>query len=94
MPHLEQKYNTMDIVMFDHTHLPFYWEGKQTQLLNPGSLGFPVSKTKQGTYATVDTETLHTEFHWIDVHPNDCIRSLENHIYPKRIIDIIQHRML
>jgi putative phosphoesterase len=87
---LEQKYNTKDIVLFGHTHLPFYWEGKRTLFLNPGSLGFPVSKTKYGTFATIDTDTLQSRFHWVNPHTADCLDSLRKHSYPKRIIDIMK----
>lgn len=86
----EQTYNTFDIVLFGHTHLPFYWEGKQTIFLNPGSLGFPVSKTKLGVYATINTETLQTKFHWVNVHIEDSVRMLQKYAYPKRIIDIMK----
>ncbi len=87
---LEQSYNTFDIALFGHTHLPFYWEGKQTIFINPGSLGFPISKTKLGVYATVKTETLQTKFHWVNVHTEDCIEALQKYAYPKRIIDILK----
>ncbi len=91
---LEHTYRKMDIVFFGHTHLPFYWEGKQVLFLNPGSLGFPVSKTKHGVYATVNTETLQSKFHWVDAHTADCINLLQKYNYPKRIIDIMKRRVI
>lgn len=89
LPMLEKKFFNYDIVFSGHTHLPFLWEGKKTIFLNPGSLGFPVSVTRKGSYAILDTMNLHVAFRSINIPTRQVLQSLKKHAYPVKISEIV-----
>ena len=46
----------MDIVMFGHTHKPYFDQREGIILLNPGSLSFPRQEGRKGSYMLLETD--------------------------------------
>ena len=45
-----------DIVMFGHTHRPYFEEKDGLVVLNPGSLSFPRQEGRRGSYMILETD--------------------------------------
>ena len=45
-----------DIVMFGHTHRPYFEEQNGVVVLNPGSLSFPRQEGRKGSYIILETD--------------------------------------
>jgi len=84
-----EKKNTVDVILYGHTHLPLLWYGTKIIIINPGSLGFPITKMKKNTYAIYDTVSHHTEFRYVTVNKRDIVRECLNSGYPESIINLI-----
>ncbi len=52
----EGKARKADIVMFGHTHRPFFEEMDEIIVLNPGSLSFPRQEGRKGSYMIMETD--------------------------------------
>lgn len=52
----EGKARKADIVMFGHTHRPFFEEKDGIIVLNPGSLSFPRQEGRRGSYMLMETD--------------------------------------
>ena len=52
----EGKARKADIVMFGHTHRPFFEEMDEIIVLNPGSLSFPRQECRKGSYMIMETD--------------------------------------
>lgn len=52
----EGKARKADIVMFGHTHRPFFEEMGEIIVLNPGSLSFPRQEGRKGSYMIMETD--------------------------------------
>ena len=46
----------VDIVMFGHTHRPFFLEEKDITVLNPGSLSYPRQSRREPTYLIMEID--------------------------------------
>lgn len=53
----EGKTRGADIVMFGHTHYPYFEEKDGITLLNPGSLSYPRQPGRQGSYMIMEIES-------------------------------------
>ncbi|CUX23344.1 metallophosphoesterase [Clostridium sp. C105KSO13] len=65
----EGKARQDDIVMFGHTHKPFFREDKDIIALNPGSLSYPRQEGRKGTYMLMEVdedEKLHIKQCYLD----------------------------
>lgn len=45
-----------DIIMFGHTHRPYFEERDGITVLNPGSLSFPRQEGRRGSYMILETD--------------------------------------
>ena len=52
----EGKARKADIVMFGHTHKPFFEESDEIIVLNPGSLSFPRQEGRKGSYVIMEMD--------------------------------------
>ncbi len=52
----EAKKREADIVMFGHTHRPYFRRERDITLLNPGSLSFPRQEGRKGSYMILETD--------------------------------------
>ena len=52
----EGKARKADIVMFGHTHRPFFEEKDGITVLNPGSLSFPRQEGRKGSYMIMEID--------------------------------------
>ena len=43
-----------DIIMYGHTHKPFFEQREGITLLNPGSLSFPRQEGRKGSYMIIE----------------------------------------
>lgn len=50
----EGKARCADIVMFGHTHKPYFEEKEDTILLNPGSVSYPRQEGRRGSYMIME----------------------------------------
>ena len=44
----------VDVVMFGHTHRPYFEQDEKITILNPGSLSFPRQPGRQGSYMIME----------------------------------------
>lgn len=52
----EGEARNVDIVMFGHTHKPYFDQREGIILLNPGSLSFPRQEGRKGSYMLLETD--------------------------------------
>ena len=52
----EGEARNVDIVMFGHTHKPYFDQKNGMILLNPGSLSFPRQEGRKGSYVLLETD--------------------------------------
>ncbi len=45
-----------DIVMFGHTHRPFFYESDEITVLNPGSVSYPRQEGRKGSYMLMELD--------------------------------------
>ena len=45
-----------DLVMFGHTHRPFFLQKDGMTILNPGSLSFPRQEGRRGSYMIMEVD--------------------------------------
>ena len=50
----EGKARNVDIVMYGHTHRPFFEQKEGLTVLNPGSLSFPRQEGRKGSYMLME----------------------------------------
>lgn len=65
----EAKARRADVVMFGHTHKPYFHETDGITVLNPGSLSFPRQEGRKGSYMIMETDekgTAHYEQKYLD----------------------------
>ena len=65
----EAKARRADVVMFGHTHKPYFHETDGITVLNPGSLSFPRQEGRKGSYMILETDekgTAHYEQKYLD----------------------------
>ncbi|WP_143319775.1 metallophosphoesterase [Clostridium sp. HBUAS56010] len=53
---LEARERNLDIVMYGHTHRPFYEVHNGVIILNPGSLSYPRQEGRKASYMIMDVE--------------------------------------
>lgn len=61
--------NKMDIVMYGHTHYPYFNQGEDMILLNPGSLTYPRQEGRARTFFTMEIDGQgNVEFFWHELN--------------------------
>lgn len=75
----EGKARGVDIVMFGHTHRPYYEDDNGIIILNPGSLSFPRQEGRKPSYMIMETDEnggLHFEQRYLEWKSQD--KNLQN----------------
>lgn len=52
----EGKSREADIVMFGHTHKPFFYKDEEIIVLNPGSVSYPRQEGRKGSYMIMESD--------------------------------------
>jgi predicted phosphodiesterase len=90
LPFMRSK-RSPDIVFFGHTHFRTYIQTSKSCILNPGSLGFPVDGSGQGSYLIYDTKNKVHEFHYVNLEAESLIDMIIKKSYPKKLIEYIKN---
>ena len=72
--------NSIDIVMFGHTHVPYLERNKDITLLNPGSISYPRQDGRKHTFMMIDVDK-DGEFHYSQGLLKSSLRDFYGNFY-------------
>lgn len=80
----------IEVLVVGHTHLPAAVTGKHVTLLNPGSLGFPVSHLRKPTAMFFDTATRTARSCVFDIEVETLIERIRSASYNSKLAEYLR----
>ena len=88
---LQKRYEDYDLVLYGNTHYPLICYLKKLIVVNPGSGGFPIDKTRKASYATVDTKNFAIKIKRFNFNKKLLIESVVKNKYNNKLIAYLKN---
>lgn len=86
---IDEHYHEYDVVLFGDTHLPLIAYSKNVIVINPGSVGFPVDKLKQPSYAIFNTKDFTCRLKRFDFNKEKLLQDIQEQQYNDKLYHFI-----